>query len=95
MAKNKRPLTQQELANAKAEKTKDRVVITNTTGRSGVAKQSIPLQISEPGVDFYVGERTDHLGVNKRMEVTLNSVNMEQLQVLSKRRMLNYKIVRG
>ncbi len=82
-----RPLTQREIKRAKRSQRTDFVIVENRS------KQALHLQLSNPDLDFYLGESTIVLRRNKNVKLPLDSVMLHQLQNLQKRGMLTYRVV--
>lgn len=72
---NKRPQTQREIAAARQQKSKGGVMTIYNK-----SKQSIPIQLKAPkGVDFYRGEQTVWLDVNKSEKFPVNRLYKDQI----------------
>jgi len=89
MAKRQRPRTQAELAKAKDLLVGDTVIVQNA------CRQMIPIQVVEPGQDFYVGQKSVPLGINKSVRLNYNAAIKEQLDTLSKRGLIRYRIIKA
>ncbi len=87
----KRPLTQKEIAAQK--KGSGKVIIENVSRRTG-AGQTIPIQVKKKGGDFYRNEHTVNIGIDKSISVDADAVMMHQLQNLSMKRLITYRVVK-
>ncbi len=91
MAKKvKRPLTQKEIRaknEAARNKSKETLTIIN------ISKQLVPLQIKKAkGMDFYVSARDVHLHPGKKITLPKHRLWTEQIDRLSKRRLIRVLI---
>jgi len=77
----KRPLTQAEIKKKKELEKGSGEKITVYSR----AKRTIPIQVREPGKDFYVAERTIHLGRGKKYTDYKSRFNMDQIDNLRKK----------
>ena len=77
----KRPLTQAELKKKKQMEKGNGEMMTVYSR----AKRTIPIQVRDPGKDFYVTEKTIHLGRGKKYTDLKSRFNMDQITNLRKK----------